>query len=386
MKRLHGVISLGLSLVFISGVGVRFASADAIEIISGLRLPVKVILTPGRNLLIAEAGNSTPNTGRLSRADQGGNRQTVIDGLPSGPAPDNVQGPAGIHLSFTGKRLLIAIGTGDATVAGEAPGSETPNPDGPSSPIFSTVLRAVFSDPVDAIASPFTLTLDDQYTLAFGFPVTLLNADGQKLTLTVVTDFPDIIRDPVSGLPQRANPFGLDLASGRAFVADASRNSLQRVNLLTGRAQRVTAFDPIPNPLPFGPPVLEAVPTGVASFQGDLLVALETGYPFPVGVAEIKRVDADTGAVEPFITGLTQALDILPAFFPGEGFKFYVVELSTDLLDGAPGRLLRFDDPGDPPVVICDTLLFPSSVARDPVSGDLFLTQSLAGSVVRISD
>lgn len=137
--------------------------------------------------------------------------------------------------------------------------------------------------------------------------------------------------------------------------------------------------------MPFGPPVLEPVPTGLTAFGNDLLTALETGFPFPTGVAEIRRIDPRTGEVTPFITGLTQALDVLPVKFPGGGTQFYVVELSVDLLSGAPGRLLLFASPTAVPSVVSDTLLFPSSVARDEVTGDLYVTESLIGNVVRIS-
>lgn len=361
------------------------SSADGVEVVTGLNLPVDLLVTSGGHLLIAEGGEATPNTGRLSLSDLAGNRRTLLDGLPSGPAPDNVQGPAGVQLSPNGKRLRLAIGTGDSTVLAGDPESEIPNPMGPSSPIFSSLLRIDFSVAVDHVHSAFSLTLADHYTLANGFPVTLENADGDKATLEVTTDFRDIIRDLNAGLPVRSNPFGLDAGPVQAFVTDASRNSIERVNLKTGARQQLAVFDFVPNPLPFGPPLLEPVPTGVARFQGDLLVALETGFPFPQGVAEIVRVDAKTGATTPFITGLTQALDVLPVFAPGQGHQFYVVELSTDLLTAAPGRLLRFDSPTGTPTVICDTLQFPSSVARDPQSGDFFVTQSFAGSVVRIS-
>jgi glucose/arabinose dehydrogenase len=56
---------------------------------SGLKAPVKSILTPKGNLLVAEAGNG-PNTGRISIIDGNGNRRTLIDGLPSGLAPPNL--------------------------------------------------------------------------------------------------------------------------------------------------------------------------------------------------------------------------------------------------------------------------------------------------------
>lgn len=357
-------------------------AATQTTLVSGLRLPVKVILTPERDLLVAEAGDVTPNTGRVSRVDREGNRSTLLDGLPSGPAPDNVQGPAGIVLTDP-KTLFIAIGTGDATTG--FPGAEIGNPQGPSSPIFSSLIEVRFGKSIDEVNGGFSLTLADHFTLAHGFPVVLEDLEGVEATFNLVTDLRDLVRDPASGEARRSNPFGLVVHGSRAYLVDASRNSLETVDLASGRTTRLVELAPVPNPLPFGPPLLEPVPTGLARFGNDLLVALETGFPFPSGAAEIRRIDPRTGEVTPFITGLTQALDVLPVRLASAGTQFYVVELSIDLLSGAPGRLLLFSSPTAAPTVISDSLLFPSSVARDDVTGELFVTEALVGNVVRIS-
>jgi len=380
--RTKTLVTISTLLMLAVWLGPPAAAATQSTVVSGLRLPVKVILTPERNLLVAEAGNPAPNTGRISLVDQAGNRSTLIDALPSGPAPDNVQGPAGIVLS-TPKILYIALGTGDTTAG--FPGGEFVNPLGPSSPIFSSVLRVQFDKGIDDLGGEFTMTLADQHTLAYGFPVTLENGVGERAAVSLVTDFRDVIRDPDSGEPVRSNPFGLVVWGSRAYVADASRNTIEEVDLASGRATRLVELAPVPNPLPFGPPFLEPVPTGLSREGNDLLVALETGFPFPFGAAEIRRIDPRTGEVTPLFTGVTQTLDILPVHFPGGGTGFYVVELSVDLLSGAPGRVLLFTSPTAVPTIISDTLLFPSSIARDDVTGDLYVTESLVGDVVRIS-
>jgi len=61
-------------------------TATTSVLVSGLRAPVKSIITSKGNLLVAEAGNG-PNTGRISIVDANGNRRTLIDGLPSGWPP-----------------------------------------------------------------------------------------------------------------------------------------------------------------------------------------------------------------------------------------------------------------------------------------------------------
>lgn len=349
-------------------------------IASGLKNPARLITTDNGNLLVSEAGDNTPNTGRLSRVTQAGNRITILDNLPSAVAPDNVTGPWHLALKDS-KTLFVAIGTGDTTTL-STEGAEVPNPAGPSSALFSSILTIRFCRSVDQTAGGFVLTADAQRSLANGYCVPVQNTSGETAEFSVLTDFRDIIRDE-AGAPRRSNPFGLTLGSNVIWSVDASRNDLQETDLQTGRAQQVTAFAPVPNPLPFGPTELEPVPTGIASYRGSLLVSLETGFPFPAGAASIKKVDPQTGNTTTFIGGLTQAIDILVS--PRHGHeKFYVIELSSDLLNGAPGRLLRFDSPTSAPTVLSSTLVFPSSVARDTRTGNLFVTQFFTGEIVKI--
>ncbi len=347
---------------------------------SGLKNPSRLIVTDSGNILVSEAGDAAPNTGRLSRVSATGTRTTVIDNLPSGVAPDNVTGPW--HLGLRGsKTLFVAIGTGDTTVL-DGGGNGVPNPAGPSSPLFSSVLGINFSKTLDKTSGGFVLTAAAQQTLANGYAAVLNNTAGETAEVFVLTDVRDIVRD-ASGAPRRSNPFGLAVGSNALWISDASRNDVQEVDLCTGRARQVAPLAPIPNPLPFGPPALEPVPTGLAEYGNSLLVALETGFPFPAGAAEIKRVNPDTGAVTTFIGGLTQAIDILVSPNHGQS-KFYVIELSTDLLSGAPGRLLRFDSPTATPTVLSSSLIFPSSVGRDTHSGALYVTQFFTGEIVKI--
>lgn len=356
-----------------------FAQTESV-LISGLINPARLIVSTGGNLLVSEAGDGTPNTGRLSRVSPLGTRTTIIDGLPSALAPDNVTGPW--HLAQkNSKTLFVAIGTGDSTVLDNL-GAEVPNPAGPSSPLFSSILEIRFSTSIDQSAGGFTLTESDQRKLANGYAVSLQATSGETATFSVLTDLRDIIRDE-AGAPRRSNPFGLALGSNKIWTADASRNDLQQVDLQSGRARQIATFGTVPNPLPFGPPQLEPVPTGVASYQGSLLVSLETGFPFPAGASEIKKVNPQTGAVSTFIGGLTQAIDVLVSPATGQE-KIYVIELSSDLLNGAPGRLLKFDSPTSAPVVLSSDLIFPSSVARNPQTGHIFVTQFFTGEIIKI--
>lgn len=133
--------------------------------------------------------------------------------------------------------------------------------------------------------------------------------------------------------------------------------------------------------------MIDPVPSNIRIYRGDLLVPLLTGFPFPVGGAEVRRVDKfarGMGSSEPFITGLTMAIDVLPVTTPGRGDSFYVLEFSAAPLANAPGRLRRFNSPTATPVVVADSLISPTSVAHDPASGDFFITEFFTGRIIRV--
>ena len=346
-----------------------------------LKAPTKIILTPGGNLLVAEAG-SGPNTGRISLIDRSGHRRTLLDGLPSGRGEPESLGPSG--LALRGRTLFITIGEGDAIQFGEG-GALLPNPNGPSSPILSSVLAVRFSQDIDRVMSGYPLTLADHFRLANGFDLTLDNDDGDRATVELLADFRDYVPDP-NTIVRESDPFGLVLdAKGddTLYVVDAGMNSVVKVNIHTGRAQTLLSFAPLPNPLPFGPPLMDAVPDSIHFFGDQLLVTLLTGFPFPSGAAEVRQVDIATRRDESFITGLTTAIDVLSVRTPAGDDRFFVLEFSTDFLNEAPGRLLRFDSPTATPVVIAD-LITPTSMTRDPVTGDLFVTEIFTGRIIQV--
>src|SRR5690606_19394726 len=115
-------------------------------------------------LLVAEAGTASPNHGRVSLIDRDARRFTLIDGLPSALfLGRDVSGPSGLLLGE--RRLYIAIGSGDTTVAGTGQGSEIPNPN-VSSPLFSSVLLLEFANGSGPFSLGFSLPPDAQATLA----------------------------------------------------------------------------------------------------------------------------------------------------------------------------------------------------------------------------
>jgi len=179
-----------------------------------------------------------------------------------------------------------------------------------------------------------------------------------------------------------SNPFALVVGGNDLFVADAGLNSVMKVNIASGNWQTLTVFPPRPNPLPFGPPVIDAVPDGIRIAGGQLLVTLLTGFPFIPGLSEVRRVDTETGGSSTFIGGRSSAIDVLEGT---TNAQYYVLEFSTNLRGGAPGQLLLFQSPSSAPIVVAGGLISPTGMARDAVSGDIYITEIFTGRIIRVS-
>lgn len=357
-------------------------SATTSVFAAGLRAPTKIILTPNGNLMVAEAGNG-PNTGRISILDLDGNRRTLVDGLPSGFAPPNndPSGPSG--LAFRGRTLYVVIGLGDATLPGAIPGTDIPNRN-PSSAFFSSVLAFRLSPDAEATTQGFTMTAADQEALQSPGFVRLKDALGNRVTVEVVTNFPNFTADFPSGAVRPSNPFGIVVRNDKLYVVDASQNTVYEVDSNTGETRTFFRFPARQNPTPVGPPFIDTVPDSIRLIGKSLLIPTLTGFPFPQGSAEIRKIRLVNGANEPFITGLSSAVDVLPAKSSTGDDQFFTLEFSTNMLAMAPGRLSRFDQNGGSQVVLLSNLVTPTSLAQDPATGDLFVTQIFPGLITRV--
>jgi hypothetical protein len=167
---------------------------------------------------------------------------------------------------------------------------------------------------------------------------------------------------PAAQAREYSNAFAFTHWPGRknsfAVVADAGSNALFEVRFVEHLKRRgslswyikqikgkkvllLTSFQDVV----LSPPVnfmgqnfssVQAVPTAVAvsPVDGDLYVALLTGFPFPVGRASVKRINRLTNAVTEHTTGFTNLVDLL---FDAQG-NLFVLELSTiGMVSGNPG-------------------------------------------------
>ncbi|HNP34222.1 MAG TPA: ScyD/ScyE family protein [Woeseiaceae bacterium] len=359
--------------------------------VEGLKAPQKIIYAPKQDFfLVTEAGIPTlPNSGRVSVITNDGDRFTLIDGLPSGNAPpdDAPSGPSGLWIE--GRQLYIAIGTGNATLPGPVPSSEIPNPS-PNSPLLSSVLKYTFAwkgfQPEHSDTN--ILYPEDHTRLARGRSVRIGKYGHSRGTLQMLANFPNYTPAPRPGFPdlvRNSNPFGIVLHANTLYVADAAQNSIRKLTSGGGMRGDLIVYPPRPNPsAPFGPPVVDPVPDSLRLFGNTLLVTFLTGFPFNAGVADVHQFDLDSGVDSVVIDGLTTAIDVLPVAKDLFSNTVYTLEISSNLLAGAPGRLQRFDGAGQPPTVISDTLISPTSIARDPATGDLLVTEIFPGRISRI--
>ena len=398
MKNFFNVMSPGRSfyLLLLGAASVMLltlqvmAQCPAQEIVTGLRFPLGSALTNQGNLLVSETGTTAVHSGRISIVSPDGTRRTLIDGMPS--AVNDVNEPAGPGgIVMRGRTLYVAIGVGDVGVPGPFPGTTIPNPNGVSSPIFSSVLAIHFNASVEKNTAGFTLTTAHQQALANGQTVTLSNGGGDKITIQMVANFPDYIPFPLPNFPENiklSNPYQMVLEGNTLYVTDGGRNLTWKVEMNSGSYSEIASFPNIPNPLfpTFGGPFLEAVPTGIEYSNGKILVTLFRGFPFPPGTSTVQQINLQTGDNTVFISGLRTAVGIMS--LSEQSSTNYLVMQHTSgntILPPftGPGLLLHFENPTDPPTVLADCLTRPSSMVLDKKSGKLYVTE-IAGKVVSL--
>ena len=382
-KKISLLITTTALILMLASVNASAQTATTSVFATGLRTPTKIIISPKGNLLVAEAGNG-PNSGRISILDLNGNRRTLLDGLPSGFAPPegDPSGPSG--LAFRGRTLFVVIGSGGGTLAGQVPGTEVANPN-PSSPFISAVLSIRLSPQAEETTQGFTMTFADQLALQNQGFLKLTDAVGNQLLVEVAANFPNFTSEFPSAAVRASNPFGIVIKGNLLYVVDASQNKIYEVDSDTGTTRTLITFPRRQNPLPFGPPVIDPVPNSIRLIGKSLLVSFLTGFPFPAGTADVRKIRLANTADEPFIGGLSSAIDVLPAKNSNNQDIFFTLEFSTNMLAAnTPGRLTQFDQLGGAPVVLLSNLVSPTSVAQDPVSGNLFVTEIFTGRIIRV--
>jgi hypothetical protein len=317
--------------VLAAGLGLAASAASAVAaptasvVMTGLDNPRDVVLGPREALYVAEAGRGgeTPcnlggpegtfygQTGAVSRLLRG-HQERITTGLPS-TAEEGGVGATGPHsIDFRGRngRLIVGLGGVPADRGQCGPGSEH----------FGWLFRLE----ADGDASP----RDD-----VAIHEAAANPDGGDID---------------------SNPYGLFKTGEGSVVADAGGNSLVHVSpkgettTLAVFPSRSTGRD------------TDSVPTTVVEGpDGALYVGELTGFPFPVGGANVYRV-VPPAAPQVFLTGFTMIIDIE---FGRDG-SLYVLQFSDNPLAEAPGSLVRVA-PNGTRTTVWSGLIAPGGVALD---------------------
>lgn len=186
-----------------------------------------------------------------------------------------------------------------------------------------------------------------------------------------------------------SNPVDVLARHGRFVVADAGGNTLLRVSR-GGEVELLSLFPNVPTPGPGGAVIpMNAVPTGVvAGPDRALYMSQLTGFPFPVGGAQIFRVDPHTGEYTTYADGFTNVIDL---DFGRDG-TLYVLEHDSDSILGpaTEGGLWTVPPGGGTPVRVelpAGTLTTPGGIAVGR-HGDVYVsnrsTEAGTGEVLEI--
>ena len=381
-------VAVALAVTVVCGTA---SAADCSVVAGGLRAPIGSVFSNQGNLIVSETGIAGDQTsGRISIVSPDGSRRTLLDGLPQGTnaAGGDASGPN--SLAMVGRTIYVAMGQGDTVVPGEG-GSTVPNPN-VSSQLFSSILAIHLSAAAERSTTGFTLSAQNQQTLAGGGRVTLSNRNGDRLKVEVVVNFPDYASEPTPANPdnvRNSNPFGVLRVGDYLYVSNGGLNRLFKVNIDDGSYAELAVFNPIPNTSGLGgPPAVEAVPTGMAYSGGKVLVSLLSGGPFIPGLSRVKAVDPVTGDQADFLTGLRTAIDVQPISSGGD--TDYLV-LENNFAPAPPfpptGATVRlFEDPGSSSTAVNGCKLYrPTSLSIDPKTGAHYATEILRGTVVRVT-
>jgi hypothetical protein len=358
------LLPLTAAMVLVAAIPATADNVDDVDVIaSGLDNPRHVAVSRDGDVYVAESGKGDPDmsgscfdsaegfactgaTGAVTRISRHGRRQRqkrIAEGLASfAPAGGgDAIGPHGIFVK--GDDVFVTNG-------------------GPTAPTRGTPPVVV---PRDQLAA------EEPISALYG-TLLELRRHGEPRLIADIWDFErDNNPDGVVGNPLiDSNPVDVLADRRRFFVADAGGNTVLRASK-RGEISVVSVFPSIP-PTPMG---MNAVPTGVVKGpDGSLYVSQLTGFPFPVGGAQVFKVDPRTGDFESYASGFTNAMDL---DFGRDG-TLYVLEIDSNslLVEGDEGGIWSVPPGGGTPQRIelpAGTLTSPGGRAVGR-RGDLFVS------------
>jgi hypothetical protein len=252
------------------------------------------------------------DTGAVTLVDRDGQRR-IVEGLASlgdEGTGNNALGPHGVFVK--GHKLLITNGGPDGANRDELAEAN------PVADLFGRVLSIKKDGVFKSVADIWGFERDN-------------NPDAEVGNPAVDSNAVDVLAD-----------------RGRLIVADAGSNTLLKVKK-SGEIKVLSLFPNRDVPDPFGgtePIPMQAVPTGVVKGpEGDYFMTQLTGFPFPVGAANVYRIDPKTGDAEVFASGFTNLMDLA---FDKHG-TLWVLEIDHDslLTPNPEGAIYSIDADGN---------------------------------------
>ncbi len=175
-----------------------------------------------------------------------------------------------------------------------------------------------------------------------------------------------------------SNPYNLTIGpEGNLYITDAAANAIIRREAGTGALSVFALIPSIDNPTEIGPPVIHAVPTGIAFNGHKFFVSTLTGFPFPKKEALIYAVDLE-GNVAVYDKGFTTLVDII--LDPDK--KPVVLQFAKFEQGFAPmtGRVVRSEENE----VILDKLNYPLGIRRKGLK-TYYVTSAADGTVTKLA-
>jgi hypothetical protein len=363
-------------LAAIAALGCTVSTAQAVTVEEvgdgGLRSPRHLDFAPSGNLYVAEAGRGGAGpcfiggegpacmgaTGAVTKIDTRGRQTRIVDGLASYANDTDGDGTleAGEADSGIGPHGITALADHGVFVTNGGPTAPrtAPFPDG------EEITRAQLA------AQNRTARLFGQLLWVFG--------KQRYVPIADIYEF-EKRKNPDGGAID-TNATDVLFDRGRFVIADAGGNSVLKA--FGPHLSTLSVFPDtpgVPNPFAPGETVdMQSVPTGIVEGpDGAYYMSQLTGFPFPIGGANVYRIDPRTGQAKVFAGGFTMIMDLA---FDKKG-TLYVLEIDSNSILFPPpnGAIHAITRKGTRSVVVPPdgTLTEPGGIAVGK-RGDLYVT------------
>ena len=355
-------------LAAIAALGCTVSTAQAVTVEEvgdgGLRSPRHLDFAPSGNLYVAEAGRGGAGpcfvggegaacmgaTGAVTKIDKRGRQTRIVDGLASYANDTDEDGTLepGEADSGIGPHGITALADNGVFVTNG----------GPTAP----------RDADGNLLSREDLAAENRAARLFG---RLLWVYGKQRFVSVADIYDYERRRNPDGGEIDTNATDVLFDRGRFVMSDAGGNSV--LSAFGPRISTLSVFPDRPLTQPF-PIDMQAVPTGIVEGpDGAYYMSQLTGFPFPVGGANVYRINPRTGAFTEFASGFTNIMDLA---FDRHG-TLYVLEIDANGLLAPPnfGAIHAISRKGKRTTVVPGdgTLTDPGGIAVGK-HGDLYVT------------